>query len=36
LWWAGTGSNRRPCGFQPDDSYPDPSGMIRLSRIHPA
>ena len=26
MWWAGTGSNRRPCGFQP----------VRLVRLCPA
>jgi hypothetical protein len=35
MWWAGTGSNRRPCGFQPGATHPDPSGMIRLSHIPP-
>jgi hypothetical protein len=35
MWWAGTGSNRRPCGFQPGAAYPAPSGMVRLSRICP-
>src|SRR6266545_8203803 len=24
-WWAGTGSNRRPCGFQPGSARPGPS-----------
>jgi hypothetical protein len=39
LSWAnlagGTGSNRRPCGFQPGATCPDPSGTIRFSRIRP-
>jgi hypothetical protein len=33
--WAGTGSNRRPCGFQPGTAHPAPSGMVRPSRICP-
>ena len=32
-WWAGTGSNRRPCGFQPGAARSDPSGALRSSRI---
>jgi hypothetical protein len=34
-WWAGTGSNRRPCGFQASATHPDPSGTVRLSPIRP-
>jgi hypothetical protein len=32
-WWAGTGSNRRPCGFQPSASRSAPSGSVRPRRI---
>jgi hypothetical protein len=30
-----TGSNRRPCGFQPGATHPSPSNTVRLSRIRP-
>jgi hypothetical protein len=35
MWWAGTGSNRRPCGFQPGAAHPRPFGVVHLSRILP-
>ena len=36
MWWAGTGSNRRPCGFQPGEAHPDRSAIIRVSHIRAA